>query len=324
MNSATPQSSLEGVTIEASQADIQRRTTGLWTLDRAYGGGIPLRSYTEISGWEGSGKSSLSYFLLGSLRSESILGVGDNEGMDPNYAARCAYNAGWRGTLRVVPVIDDKGEPQTEEVQLDTLADYLLENEVSGILLDSIGGLSPVGEEEGSVADANMGKRALIVGRFLRRAVHRMRRAETAKVLFCTNHMHPMMGGPSGGTITSGGKAVHYLAATRFRISRIEEDGFWLINGKVIKRRYNGLAPINTFQVVLVPGEGVHKGLTAVQDCLLLGIAEKTTVVKLGDKSFGYFKTMVENRSDLELFAPFYKALEGFNASNGLEPYIGT
>lgn len=296
------------IVVEMDGGMIERRLTGLWSFDRALGGGLPLRSFMELSGWEGSGKSTLAYYLLGVPDESGTIGINDNEGFDPQYAARAAAQSGWRGKIKVIPYVDSKGKPLSEEQMLDALADYLLMDEVSAVLLDSIGGVSPIGEEEGSVADANMGKRAQIVGRFLRRAVHRMRRAATPKVLIATNHIHQIMSGQ--GTITSGGKAVHYLAATRIRISRTEEDGWWLLQGKIVKRRYHGTDPISTFQAVLIPGEGIHPGLTAVQDCILMGLAEKTNTVRMNDKSYGYFKSMVQNRSDSEQFEPFRKALQ--------------
>lgn len=309
-----PLSPLGDIVIETDNPDIERRETGLFSLDRALGGGLPLRSFLEISGWEGSGKSTLAYYLLGTAGGpDGAIGIHDNEGFDPHYAGRAASRSDWGGrTLKIVPVVNKKGEPLSEEESLDALADYLYDDDVTGILLDSIGGLSPVGEEEGSTADANMGKRAQITGRFLRRCVHRLRGTERPKVLIATNHIHQNIGGQ--GTSTSGGKAVHYLAATRLRLNSDKDEGWWLVHGKVTKRRYHGVNPIDSFQFVLVPGEGVHPGLTAVQDCVFLGLAESDRVVKLGDKSYGYWKNIVEQRNSLD-FAPFHTALkDAYNA----------
>jgi RecA/RadA recombinase len=295
------------VIIENVNPDIERRETGLFSLDRALGGGLPLRSFLEISGWEGSGKSTLAYYLLGVAGWNGAIGIHDNEGFDPSYAGRAAAQSDWYGTLKIVPVANKKGEPMSEEESLDALADYLYDDNVTGILLDSIGGLSPVGEEEGSTADANMGKRAQITGRFLRRCVHRLRGTVRPKVLIATNHIHQNIGGQ--GTSTSGGKAVHYLAATRIRLNADKDEGWWLVHGKITKRRYHGTNPIESFQFVLVPGEGVHPGLTAVQDCITFGLAEFDRVVKLDGNSYGYWKNIVEERNSLD-FAPFHTALK--------------
>jgi len=59
-------------------------------------------------------------------------------------------------------------------------------------------------------------------------------------------------------------------------------------------------------------GWGIHPGLTAVYDCLLLGLAKKERVVKLGDQSFGYMKDLIDGADDLEMFAPFIKALKEY------------
>lgn len=308
-----------GFVVEGVDADIQRVSTGLYSLDMALGGGLPLRSFMEISGYEGSGKSSLSYYLLGAVSSpKSGIAIGDNEGLDPNYAARSAGRAGWSGTLKVVPYVNRKFEPTSEEEMLDILANYIVDPSVRSLLLDSIGGISPTGEEEGSVADANMGKRAQITGRFLRKAVHRLRHTPEPKVLIATNHIHQIIGGQ--GTMTSGGKAVHYLASTRIRLQADKDDGFWVVKGKIVKRRYHGFKPIENFQVVLIPGEGIHKGLSAVQDCLMFGLAVLDRTIRLGGVSYGYFKNMVENRNDSSLFVHFVKTLEALKNERA---YVG-
>lgn len=300
------------IVIENADVEIARSITGLASLDLSLGGGFPLRSVLEISGYEGSGKSTLAYYLLGCPKVKGTIGIGDNEGCDPSYIAQAASRAGWRGRLRVVPYVDDKNKPMAEEKMLDTLADYLLEDSVQATLLDSVGGLMPVSEEEGSAADARVGMRARMMGPFLRKCVHRLRQTEEPKAMFLTNHLHQIIGGQ--GSITSGGKAVHYLSATRMRLTsdKNDEDNWWQIKGKIVKRRYTGDRPSQTFQCILVPGEGIDPGLTAVQDAIFFGLADKEGTIKLDGKSYGYFKKMVQTRGDLDQFVPFQEANRKF------------
>ena len=103
--------------------------------------------------------------------------------------------------------------------------------------------------------------------------------SETPAVCVITNHIHEIIGGR--GTITSGGKAVAYLSQTRMRVGAEKKDDRWVITGRMSKLRFRGSSDADEFKVVVVPGEGVHRGLSAVADAIHYGLANEDRVITL-------------------------------------------
>lgn len=302
-----------GIHYAAQVMDIARVSTGLYGLNRAISGGVPERTITEISGYEGVGKSTVCNYLLG-INGGPAVGILPFESYDPQYLIASLSAAGFQGQIREVPPLDDKGKVRDDEAMIDALADMAFDEDVKAILLDSVGAVSPVAEEEGSVREANMGRRARIMGPFMRkleRALYRHRK--TPALAFLTNHLHPNIGVP--GSNTSGGKAIAFHCATRLRLSALEklDDGTKIIEGKVTKLRFRTIGTPDgaVFKIVIKPASGVHVGLTAVQDCIDFGFAEQTQGrVSLDGKNYGFWSKMVYEKSDdPEFFAPFVKKL---------------
>ena len=121
------------------------------------------------------------------------------------------------------------------------------------------------------------------------------------------NHVHSMIG--SRGVVTAGGKSMEDKPVTRLRLWSARKEGWWEQNITSIKLRYWDAEPIKTCQVILIPGEGVHVGLTAVNDACLFGVAKRDKVITLGGKSYGFWSKLVDKRADLDMFVPFQKAL---------------
>jgi hypothetical protein len=87
----------------------------------------------------------------------------------------------------------------------------------------------------------------------------------------------------------------------------------FLVGGQVEKLRFGGKGRM--FQFYIVPGFGVHPGVTAMFDAFAYGFAERGSRVKMNDKSFGYLKSdlltyAAEGKS--RKFTPFVDALRGY------------
>lgn len=305
-----------GIRFASTVLDIERVKTKLWSLDRAIGGGFPLRTIMEVSGFEGVGKSTFCDYLLG-INGGPAIAILPFESYDPQYLVASLRMTGWQGEIREVQPLDDKGKVRDDEAMLDALAEAMMDDNVKAGLLDSVGAISPVAEEEGSVREANMGRRARIMGPFMRKVERALlRHRKTPALMLLTNHSHPNIGVP--GVNTSGGKAVKFHSATCVRLNSLEnyDDGSKLIEGKVTKLRFRpeGTPHNATFNVFLKAGSGVHIGLTAVQDCINFGLAEsKQGRVDLNGKGYGFLSKMIyEKADDQELFAPFIAALANY------------
>jgi hypothetical protein len=269
----------------------------------------------EVSGNPGVGKSTFCYALSALIAKEldSNVAIADLEDrIDEDFLRIVMGNVGFQGTV-------NNAEGDLDGEKIYAMLDLLekgdkQKNTYSVGILDSIGAISPVSEVEGNPEDANMGRRAFLANKVSRKAIKLSNVKRVPYVVLATNHVHSVIGGR--GTLTPGGKGKEYLSTTRIRLSVKEQfdDGSTLIGGKVDKNSF-GYSK-RSFYVFNVAGWGIHPGLTALQDCVLLGIATNSRVVKLGDKSYGYLKQIIAQADDQELFQPFLDALK---ASSGGE-----
>lgn len=303
--------------IAGYRSDVERFQTGLCGFDFAIGGGPPLRTGIEVFGFTHVGKSTLCYHVLFSaaekLGAERI-GVVDTEGLDEAYLLQYAARLKYGGEIWIAPMSGKKKEPLDDGDRLDLLREEYLKNDGMGaMLLDSVGNVTLPSNLEGSVKDAKMGQRAKVMNDWMRAVLFDMRYRDKPGLYLQTNHAHPILNGQ--GTTTTGGVGSAFGCATRIRLSASDrkEDGAIIAQGVVEKLRFRppDVGHRQQFQIVMLPGYGVHVGLTAVNDCLLVGIAESDKVVKMGGKSFGYASKLREHFDDDDLFKPFITAIRG-------------
>lgn len=304
----------EKITFSTDVRHPKKSPTGLHSFDWAIGGGLCERSITEISGYEGVGKSTFCNYLVG-LNGGPEIEILPLEAYDPDYLVAGLTQAGYEGAVWEVPPSDEKGRVRDDEEMLNAFVAKLADENVKAGLLDSIGAISPVAEEEGSVGEANMGRRARILAPFLRKLEKLLtRRRQTSALVFLINHQHANLG--FAGTTTTGGKAIHFHSTVRARMNNLEkfEDGSRLLEGKVFKLRWRvpGVPDGALFKVFIKVGMGVHVGLTAVYDAIDAGIATAANGrVTLGDKNYGFLSKLIyEKFDDPDLFKPFITALE--------------
>lgn len=305
---------------------IDRFESGLFSLDRACSSasgemGLPLRSIYEVYGRPGVGKSSLIYFLLGRngrLRKDPRIDICDIEILDPDYVVSSLEHAEYDGQLNFISGQEGKKkETRSHESMIEELQSNLSIDKVACCALDSIGAIVPIAEAEGDIGEANMGRRAKAVAQFARKAVISLRDLEMPKNLYVVNHVNAVIGGR--GHSTPGGDELKFLAAVRLMIWQDEVitnskgDAIAFVSkGVVEKLRYGGKG--KNFKFVVIPGYGVSKELTALVDCVDLGLATRKTVVKVGEESIGYLSKLVESAQSgySKTFQPFFDALNTY------------
>jgi len=309
------------VKIVGDYPQTERVSTGIFSIDRALGDpikerwGMPLRSMYEIYGYPHTGKSTLSYYLAGRVDGKNDILLADLEGLDRDYLVAAVGASGFDGTVRIIPYKDTKNKNRSHEEIITDMVDGVFEETVSSGILDSIGAIQPMAEVVGDVGEAFIGKRAKAVAQLSRRAVAALKLGEKPSAIFIINHLHPMIGGRFN--YTPGGQTLEYLSGVRIRIQikeRITSSEGELLGilskGFVDKLRFGG--PGRTFQFVIIPGQGINPGLSAMFDCIELGLAERKSTIKIGKKSFGYISKLMEagRAGDSDAFAPFYEQLE--------------
>ena len=277
--------------IEGDIPTLARFSSGLYGLDHALGfnseWGLPLRSLYEVYGHPGVGKSSLCYYLASKILPVGKVLFADLEGtMDGQYLLSCANQAKFDGVLKIIDYKDKKGEARTHESMIQEAADALTQDDMAnGSVVDSIGMFQPIAEREGDIEEAFVGRRALAITKFARRASTWLRVSERPKALFVVNHVNPIIGGR--GHATPGGQALKYAASVRLMMYReqLEEKekelGVLVSEVSVEKLRYGGSNKTRKALVAILPGIGLSPRVTAMYDCFQLGLAKREAFVKV-------------------------------------------
>jgi RecA/RadA recombinase len=280
------------INIIGSAPSVNRIETGLYTFDHAFENrnsdiGFPLGKGIEVYGPTNCGKSTIVYGLSGIIASEQerYIALADLEGFDPDFLITVLENAGYSGDLQYI-------QDENDEDVLDKLIVFMKDNNYCVGILDSIGAISPISEQKGSIGEANMGRRALILAQFTRKCLKLLRQPD-APSIFMINHEYPRIGGL--GSDTPGGQVKKYLASMRVKVKRVYyknkyaeyPDGSYVIEGKVIKNRWG------------------YKDRTFWLD---------RNQVKIGDEKFGHIKKFIQQAQEgnEEPFEPFYKLLEEY------------
>jgi len=308
-------------TVEGNNPTLSRIETGLFSLDNALSHrgqyGYPAKSVMEVYGAPHIGKSSLVYFLAGRRNPTGRILLCDIEGIDESYLPVATAQSKFDGVIEIISSLDDKGKMRTHESMMNELTDRTLKDEdVSASILDSVGAILPVFESESDIGEGFGAKRAVIVSQFARKATFAVNNKASMPNIFVVNHSHVIVSGGVGHQ-SAGGVALGYLASVRLFLRNSTADAIksgeevlaYVVSGTVEKLRYGGKG--RKFQFVIVPGEGVRPRLSALIDCVDLGLATRGAVVKIGDTSHGYISKLVED--DLEgrdeKFEPFFELL---------------
>jgi RecA/RadA recombinase len=298
------------VTVTGKYPTLTRIETGLFSLDYALSHegnlGIPARVLAELYGYTNSGKSTLAYYISGKVAKEMGGSVtdADLEMNDVAYIPFAVGASGYKGNVRMVDVTDEKDRIRTHEDILMDMAKDLLKEEVATVIWDSVGATQAMAQQavltdpKATFGEAFMGKRAKLVGDVVSALRTAMITKEKPSIAIAINHVHSVIGGR--GHTTPGGERLKYLAGVRLMIWSAEtfraddnDDtsdalGF-LVRGQVEKLRFGGKG--RKFQFYIVPGFGVHPGVTAMFDAFAQGLAERGARVKLDGKSLGFLKS---------------------------------
>lgn len=290
--------------------ETERIITGFHSLDKALGNkkkdviGFPIKTMVEIYGAAGVGKTTIMLSLAGIFAKElgGKIVFADLEGQSKDTITNSLEMGGFSGELDML-----RDEDTLEHYQmLDNMIERFKTDDYNVAILDSIGAFMSPGEQEGSVADANMGKKPFIIGNWTRKVIDVLIRKRG--ICMYTSHQHSNIG--FVGTHTSGGETKKFLNAVQLEVKRKDDyETGWVLEGRVKKNRYGQVDQY--FRVFCIGGQGIHQGLSAVFDCVSAGLATiERNVVKTEDHSFGKVGRMIETWQDESQFAPFINMLK--------------
>ena len=210
-----------GTEVISSGANIKAPSlipTGVFSIDKVLGGGVPQKRITEIYGPPGSAKTALTLSLIASAQQ---LG-----GRAVFIDAERTFEEPWARKNGVDVDLLTVVTPTTGEDAYHILLQYL-KAEVDIIVLDSIANVVPSAELEGHIADAHIGLAARLNAKAMRKITNENKKTAVILVNQIRQNVTtgPFHGNPE---TTTGGKAIPFYSSLRLnlrKISRIETGG---------------------------------------------------------------------------------------------------
>lgn len=284
-------------------------TTGIYSIDKALGGGFARGRMVELYGGEGSGKTTLALQVIvkAQERGEKAAYIDVEHAFDPSYAQSLGIN------LEELYF----SQPDSAEAAMDVAKTLAETGEFSIVVIDSVAALTPMSEFEGEVGKSQIGHLARFMSTALKQIVAEFSKTKTTLVLINQLRMKigVMFGNPE---TTPGGNALKYYASQRIAIRRSSAikstDGDILGYIAAIKVEKNKITlPYQKAEVPFMHGHGFDSVADLFMFSQKMGIIHKEKVTyffndeKLG---VGEKKAIEAVRDDSELQTRIREALE--------------
>lgn len=196
-------------------------------------GGVPEGRIIELSGAEGSGKTTTAFMIAASYTKEelkrhpdnprSIIFL-DNEGtLDPQWASIFGYDLSVDAPVRTIVI---RPEGQNAEEIFDMALNLLKTGEVGLLIFDSIATLVPAQIADESMEKYQMGGIAKSLTRFANTALGLLRKYHAT--LVAINQVRENMSAYGNPITTPGGRAWKHACSSRLMFKRgdfFDEDG---------------------------------------------------------------------------------------------------
>lgn len=261
---------------DAPKEDIEVISTGIPSLDKALGiGGLPVGRIVEVSGPEGSGKTSAALHIVAEAQKKGrVVAYLDFEhALDSSYAE--VIGVDMNNLLFSQPLSGEEG--------LEIVLQLAESGEVSLIVIDSVAALVTKAELDGDLIDAQVAQVPRLLSKTLKKLIGAASNNKCTVVFI--NQLRAVIGGYGNGPTSkpSGGMALPYYASVRLdvrRIGAVKGSGEDIVGQKVkIKVTKNKLsAPHKEIETDLIFGEGFSKE----SDLLDLAIDQKIIEKKGG------------------------------------------
>lgn len=180
-------------------------------LDELTGGGIPRGRVSEVMGWAGSGKSTLCLEICAAAQKMGlrVAYIDTENALDPGYANLIGLD------LDSMPI----SQPSCAEEALEIFEMLVKSGAFGVVVLDSVAAMATKAELEGEMTDQQMGDKARLLGKAMRKTLKAINSTQTAAV-FVNQYRKSM--GYGGGNTTPGGHAIEFAASLRLEIARKE------------------------------------------------------------------------------------------------------
>lgn len=307
-----------------------RWLSGMSTLDKALMNsqgerGIPGDAIIEIYGPTGVGKTTFATDLAGTIATMTSQRIDylDLEGQSKTTIQSILENRGFNGKVNWT-MMQPK---ETPEETIERWASICAEDEAGIGILDSIGGYTSSAELNGGMVDRNVGVKPVGWGNIIGRLTRAIQVTKRPRLFLVLNQEHPVFGSFGAQTTTSGGAKKDFMLHSKIRLqmgflgkSVVNFDPGYLVKGVLKKNRYGFTS--YAFYAFIMKGQGIHRGLTNMWECIALKeaslSAEKIglgTSVKMEGVNYGKLGDIFNDRlNDPDFFQPFRQKLLDMDA----------
>lgn len=255
--------------------EIKWISTGLPSLDRILGGGVPQRKLTEISGQFSVGKSTLALQIVAQAQKEKMPCLW----VDSEFSFGQAYAE----ALGVDCDELDLFAGRFAEENLDYIEEWADAHKGGLIVLDSVGGLLPRAEAEKGADGKVIGGQAKLIATFCRKMTPILAIQNHALVTLNHNFTDIM----TGKIKTSGGAKLEYsksvwlmLRAANKRIMKGDNQIGLVINAEIRKNKMVATVK-QSCELTMIFGAGFSAEADLLQELI-----DKGEVVKKGNTYF--------------------------------------
>lgn len=201
-------------------------------LDFCLYNSFPERKIIELCGAEGSGKTTLAYFICSSFQKKEIKVNKDNPrkilyvdlecSVDPSWAKKAGYDM----NSDAVQTICYRPEDQPAEAIFDDVIAMIKTGEIGMVVIDSLSMLVSQQVHDESMEKKEMGGIAKVLGDFVKRVTSLLIKYNCT--LIGINQLRENIGGYGNPLVTSGGRGWKHGCSVRLMLKKgkfFDEDG---------------------------------------------------------------------------------------------------
>ena len=252
--------------------EVERFSSGSFSLDEALGGGWARGRVIELVGNESAGKSSIALHAVAEI--QKLGGVAAY--LDQEHALDGLYAKALGVNLKDLLIV----QAFCAEDCLEIADELSGSGAVDLVVIDSVAALVPRAELEGKMSDQQMGLQARLMSKAMRMMTGPA--AKNGTTVMFINQFRDKINMYGGGKTQSGGNALKYYSSQRVELWRpnkpVEKNGEPVgiqVEAKVIKNKVS--APFRKASLFIRWGKGVDKYM----DILRVAV-EKDIITKSG------------------------------------------
>jgi recombination protein RecA len=269
--------------------EIERFSSGSFSLDKALGGGWARGRVIEIAGNESAGKSSIALHAVTEIQrlGGTAAYLDQEHSLDGSYAKSLGVN------LKDLIIV----QAFCAEDCLDIADELSSSGIIDLVVIDSVAALVPRAELEGNMADTSVGLQARLMSKAMRMMTGPAAKNGTT-VMFINQFRSKITMYGSGGKVGSGGLSLKYYASQRLELFRpnkpVEKNGEPIgiqVEAKVIKNKC--AAPFKQASLFIRWGKGIDKYID------VLRVAVENNIVQKGGAWYTYKDLKVQGEDNM-------------------------